>query len=63
MRNSLTVSVPDLPAAVADAMALAARPELAAQLPLTTRQMMWDILRSRRGLTVTQRHRPANTRG
>lgn len=63
MRPSLLVPVPDVPAAVADAMALAASPELAAQLPATLRQMMWAVLSSHHGAKVTQRHRPANTSG
>lgn len=63
MRPSLTVSLPDAPAAVADAMALLSCPDIAARAPEPIRRLAWMIAASRRGITVRQRHRPANTCG
>ncbi len=61
MRPSLTVSLPDAPAALTDAMALIASPDIAARAPEPIRRLAWAILASRHGMTVSQRHRPANT--
>lgn len=63
MRPSLTVSLPDAPAAVADAMALLSCPEVAALAPESIRRLAWMIAASRGGFTVSQRRRGANATG
>ena len=63
MRPTFTVSLPDAPAALTDAVALIASPEVAARVPESIRRLAWAIIASRHGLQVTQRHRPANTSG
>jgi hypothetical protein len=63
MRPSLTVSLPDGPAAVADAMLVLASPEVAALAPPSVRRLAWFIAASQHGMKVSQRHRPANSSG
>lgn len=55
MRPSLTVSLPDAPAAVADALALISCPVIAAAAPPSVRRLAWLIAASHQGLIVSQR--------
>ena len=54
MRPSLTVSLPDAPAAVADALALISCPVIAAAAPPSVRRLAWLIAASHQGLAVRQ---------
>lgn len=56
-------SYPDVPAAVADALALVTNPQLAAQADPQKRQIALFIVASALGRRPRQAHRPANTSG
>lgn len=60
MRPTLNLSLPVTPAAVADAMALVASPDLAARLPESIRRMAWLIAANHAGYRIVQRRAAAN---
>ena len=60
MRPSLTVSLPDAPAAVVDAMALLSCPAVAARAPASVLHLALLIATNRGGVTLSQCRRPAN---
>ncbi len=60
MRPTLNLSLPVTPAAVADAMALVASPDLAARLPESIRRMAWLIAANHAGYRIVQRRSAAN---
>ncbi|WP_108500510.1 hypothetical protein [Paracoccus indicus] len=60
MRPTLNLSLPVTPAAVADAMALVASPDLAARLPESIRRMAWLVAANHAGFRIVQRRSAAN---
>lgn len=56
-------TLPQTPAAVADARRVISDPELAATLPETMRRLAFMIVATQHGVRVSQRHRAANDLG